>query len=326
MRASGFTLVEMVVVVAVFGLVAIYVGQILTANERAYHTVGATSEAQQNLRIFGELIESDIRHAGMMVPPEAAVCGVDATNGPDTLYLSDADAIDPQADFDPYTGATVTAGSIAEGATGDLQLDGLVLEPPTPTRPAFDANGDGVLDSDFRAGSGVIVADIANPTRGAACGRIVSVDVANERIRVTGAAALAVGGANPPRLVAVPANEFRIDGTQLLWNSVVIADGIEDLQVGLVFDIDGDNVVDDPEDIRGDGARPDYDSSEYSAASAREILVGLVARTRIEEDDFVGRPQALFNRANGGFVDDGFRRRTFETRVRLRNLVSRSTG
>src|SRR5437867_13120444 len=96
---DGFTLIEMLTVVAIFGLVAIYVGRVLTVNERAYHTVENTSESQQNLRVFGELVEDDIRHAGMMVSRDAAVCGVDNTDAPDVLYVSDAAAIDPQDDF-----------------------------------------------------------------------------------------------------------------------------------------------------------------------------------------------------------------------------------
>ena len=39
MRRHGFTLIEMLTVVAIFGVVAMYVGRILIVNERAYHTV-----------------------------------------------------------------------------------------------------------------------------------------------------------------------------------------------------------------------------------------------------------------------------------------------
>ena len=92
MRKNGFTLIEMLTVVAIFGLVSVYVGRILVVNERAYHTVENTSESQQNLRVFGELVEDDVRHAGMMVPRDAAVCGVDRNDAPDALYVIDAPA------------------------------------------------------------------------------------------------------------------------------------------------------------------------------------------------------------------------------------------
>ncbi|NIP93861.1 MAG: hypothetical protein GWO24_10565, partial [Akkermansiaceae bacterium] len=36
----------------------------------------------------------------------------------------------------------------------------------------YDTDANGAVDSDFRPGAGVIVVDIANPDRGAACGII----------------------------------------------------------------------------------------------------------------------------------------------------------
>lgn len=323
MRQRGFTLIEMLVVIAVFGLVTIYVGRILIVNERAYHTVEGTSEAQQNLRLVGDLVEDAIRHAGMMVPREAAACGVDSTAATDVLYLSDAGAIDPQGDFDPYIGASVSAGVISINGTATLQLDSLIIEPAPPTRAAYDTDGNGVADSDFRRDAGVIVADLANPDRGTACGRITGIDLANTRITVQGAAALAGGAANPAQLVAVPANEIRIDTMQLLWNGVSVAQGIDDLQIAWIFDLDGDNVIDLPGEQRGAAGGTQYSSSEYSSAALRELEVGVVARARMAELEFVGRPQALLNRNSAGFTNDNFRRRTFETRVRLRNLVAR---
>src|SRR5262249_31542772 len=153
-RRHGFTLVEMLTVVAIFGLVAIYVGRVLTVNERAYHTVENTSESQQNLRVFGELVEDDVRHAGMMVSRDGGVCGVDNTNAPDVLYVSDAAAIDPQSDVAPYAGVTIlapggTTNLPAAGSSVTLTLSSMIVEPSPPSRPAYDTNSDGVADSDF---------------------------------------------------------------------------------------------------------------------------------------------------------------------------------
>ena len=47
-----------------------------------------------------------------------------------------------------------------------------------------------------------------------------------------------------------------------------------------------------------------------------------MSRARLTDPTFVGRPQALLNRT-AITTADGFRRRTFETRVLLRNLASR---
>src|SRR5688572_20294400 len=161
MRRAGFTLIEMMTVVAIFGLVAVYVGRILTVNERAYHTVENTSESQQNLRVFGELVEDDVRHAGMMVSTNAAVCGRDFPNAPDVLYVSDAAAIDPDDDVAPYNGASVDAPvgttNLTAGASVTLTLSSLVIETGAPNRPAYDTDSNGIADSDFREDGGVIV-------------------------------------------------------------------------------------------------------------------------------------------------------------------------
>ena len=138
MRRAGFTLIEMMTVVAIFGLVAVYVGRILTVNERAYHTVENTSESQQNLRVFGAMLEDDLRHAGMMVSRNAAVCGIDSTTGPDTLYVSDAAAIDPQDDFNVYAGATVTGG------VNNLSLGTQTLTPANAVAPWLLFRPDGI--------------------------------------------------------------------------------------------------------------------------------------------------------------------------------------
>ena len=326
-RAGGFTLIEMLTVVAIFGVVAMYVGRILIVNERAYHTVENTSESQQNLRVFGELIEDDLRHAGMMVSRDSAVCGRDAANAPDILYVSDAAAIDPQDDFDPYDGAVIAGGPLnlnTNGTSQTLTLASLVIEPSPPNRPAYDTDGNGVLDSDFRIGGGVIVSDPADPSRGNACGRITGVNVGASTITVVGVAAMASAGSG---LVAVPANEYRLDGTTLRWNGVALADGIEDFQVGYVFDFDGDNVIDTAPDEKrssstsGVGSTP-FASSELPPNQMREIEVALVSRSRQTDATFRGRPQALLNRTPVT-TTDGFRRRTLQTRVLLRNLATR---
>ena len=327
MRRAGFTLIEMTTVVAIFGLVAVYVGRILTVNERAYHTVENTSESQQNLRVFGELIEDDVRHAGMMVSRNSGVCGRDFTNAPDVLYVSDAAAIDPQDDATPYAGASITAPAgttnLTAGSSVTLTLSSLIVETTAPSRPAYDLDNNGSADSDFRLNGGVIVYDSATPGRGNACGRITAINVGTKQVTVLGAAAMTAGAGTT--LVVVPANEYRLNGTQLLWNNIALADGIEDFQVAYVFDIDGDNVIDGNTDKRGFGeaGQSNFTSSELAGSLMRELEIAVVSRARIADPTFTsGRPQALFNRTPITTAD-GFRGRAFQTRVLLRNLATR---
>jgi len=327
MRRGGFTLIELMTVVALFGLVAIYVGRILTVNERAYHTVENTSESQQNLRVFGELVEDDVRHAGMMVSRNSAVCGRDFTNAPDVLYVSDAAAIDPQDDATPYNGPTITAPAgttnLTAGSSVTLTLSSLMVETGAANRNAYDTDSNGTADSDFRVNGGVIVYDTSTPSRGNACGRITAMNIATNQITVLGTSAMTAGAGTT--LVAVPANEYRVNGTQLLWNGIALADGIEDFQVAYVFDIDGDNQIDGNTDKRGFGeaGQSDYTSAELQPSLLRELEIEIVSRSRMPDPTFVGgRPQALLNRA-AITTADAYRRRTFQTRVLLRNLATR---
>jgi prepilin-type N-terminal cleavage/methylation domain-containing protein len=92
-RRDGFTLIELLITSAILLLVMLYVTQAFTVQQKTYVVVDQVTEAQQNLRAVSDLIDRDVRLAGFMVPGHAAVCGHDATTGPDRLYLSNADAI-----------------------------------------------------------------------------------------------------------------------------------------------------------------------------------------------------------------------------------------
>ena len=54
-RRHGFTLVELMLVAVLVSLIAVYIGQALAANERAYQAVDQTSESQQHLRALLDL-------------------------------------------------------------------------------------------------------------------------------------------------------------------------------------------------------------------------------------------------------------------------------
>ena len=93
MRRDGFTLIELLITSAILLLVMLYVTQAFTVQQKTYVVVDQVTEAQQNLRAVSDLLDRDVRLAGYMVPKQAAVCGHDATTGPDRLFLSNADVI-----------------------------------------------------------------------------------------------------------------------------------------------------------------------------------------------------------------------------------------
>jgi prepilin-type N-terminal cleavage/methylation domain-containing protein len=324
-RREGFTLLEILTVVVVFGIAIIYMFDGLTRGNRAYMVLDQVAETQQSMRAVADLMERDIRHAGMMVPPGAAVCGVDDDTNPDVLYVSDAEAIDPGDDITAYEGARIITGTgIADADSGGVTItvDSLVVE-PSPSRPAYDTDGNGASDSDFRVGGGVIVFDFNNPGRGTVCGTVRAVNAGASSISVDPVRAGPLDGfAGTVKLVAVPAHEYRIsNGDELRRDGLLLAKGVEDLQLAYYLDLDEDNQIDAGE-MRGTAAgTDDYVAQGTDMSDLREVRLNLVVRTRAEDEDFTGRPQAKENRADG--ADDGFRRRAYTATIMLRNMFAR---
>jgi prepilin-type N-terminal cleavage/methylation domain-containing protein len=358
-RRSGFTLTELVVTLAVLGMVTFFLTEVLVRQSRTYTVVDDVSEAQQSLRAVTGLIERELRMTGFMVPGGAAVCGWDMPDAaasdatPDVLYVTDSDAIDQTGLRDAELQYAEVDGGFTGTGLDTLDLSTLVIDPPgDATKGFYDLDGDGVGDSDFlytvdppRAG-GVIVFDLDDPSRGAACGVIQAIDTATSTVRVDFEVANAPnapgGGAAPggtplaagtTNLVAVPANVYWVnpnapDGPpQLIRNGMVLANDVEDLQLALFFDANGNGDIDAGE-YRGTllgGVLQDYQSGDEDNRELREVRVTVVARTRGEDPDVVANPalansvtQAAENRPVGA-VADGFRRRTIALTVRPRN-------
>ena len=56
-RARGFTLIELMIAMAILLLVVVYLTEMLTRQSRAYTVVDQVTEAQQNLRAIADLLE-----------------------------------------------------------------------------------------------------------------------------------------------------------------------------------------------------------------------------------------------------------------------------
>jgi prepilin-type N-terminal cleavage/methylation domain-containing protein len=318
-RRAGFTLIELLVSVAMLGIVVVYLLRSFTVQHRTYTVVDETTELQQNLRAVADLLERDLRHAGMMVPESGAVCGVDSTSAPDILFVSDADAISPGTEKVADFGADTTATTVAASTPEVLTVGGLVAE-PSPFRAAYDTDDDGVADSDFREGAGVIVTDLAEPDRGAACG--VVEDSTSTSITVDWrSGGLESAGTD---LIVIPAHVYEVNGNGALErDGDVLVENVDDFQVAYFFDGDGDALV-DANEYRGTGGVA-YDASDGAVEEneIREVRVNLVLRTRLEDPTWTqGVFQNLENRAAVAGTD-GFRRRIHTASVRLRNTGNR---
>lgn len=320
---AGFSLVEMMVAVGILAIVVAGVMQSFVVQNRAYTVVDQTTESQQNLRAIAYMMERDLRMAGFRVPEGAVACGVDATNGPDTLYVSDSEPIttidpnDPNARTDDAFGVDVS-GYAAAVSEQTLVVSSTVLDDVA----YWDEDGNGTPDSDFRTDAAVIVFDAANPDRGTACGTVTSVPTvgAPGRIVVDFETKLPVAAG---LLVMVPAVRYTVDTTTstLLRNGITIANDVDDFQVAYFIDADGDGRVSNDDEYEGSAlAASEYESENTDHSDLREIRFNLSVRSRTEDPEFIdGFMQALENRAAVG-TNDGFRRRTYTATVRPRNV------
>jgi prepilin-type N-terminal cleavage/methylation domain-containing protein len=325
-RDAGFSLIELVVSVGLMGVVVMYLMQSFTTQQRTYVMVDQVTEAQQNLRTISDLVEREIRLAGFMVDQAGAVCGVDRNNAPDTLFVSDAGAIDPANATQATMGGRLPVGAALVSGTQTLTFtlgDTVVLD----GQPAYDTNGDNVNDSDFQPNAGVIIYDRNSPSRGAACGTITRVTLPSTI--VVNLAAWTLGGAAAgAQLVAVPAHVYQVNANaQLLRDGLVVAEDVEDLQVAYFFDTNRNGRVDNGENP-GSAAGPAYVPSNAVADNTllRELRVNFVVRTRGTDPTFrEGLFQTTENRLPPAATaaDPQLRRRIHSTTVRVRNVGNR---
>lgn len=335
-RNAGYSLVELMVSLAILSVIMIFLTYVFMRQSRTYAVVDQVAEAQQSLRAIAALIERDVRTTAFMVPESAAVCGLDATGSSDVLFVTDASAIDPTGHVQPELGVRINSGYSGSG-TENLSI----ASDNVDGSDRYDLDGDGTADSDFLydTGSGrtagVIVVDRNDPTRGASCGFLDGYTPGSGTITVDFTLDGAVTGrpldtaTGTPDLVAVPAHYYRVDSNdRLIRDGMVLAHDVEDLQLSLFYDADGDGSVGTAaNELPGsDPSAPQYDPQDWDNRTLREIRLAFVVRTQSEDRDVLSMPgaaqntfQTTFNRSDPG-GSDGFRRRVHRARVRPRNV------
>jgi len=335
---QGFTLVELAVSSVLMVIVIIWLLGFFVAQSRSYVVTDELGEAQQNSRTIIDLLEREIRAAGMMVPENGAACGVDSTTGPDTLYVGDADAIDPTNQNVANLGAKVVAGLPLATGAATLTVNSIVLD----GSPYYVTTTPGVPSSDFRcdtgncpaggnlAAGGVILIDAANPTNGVACGTITAIPN-NTTISVNFTSVLKNVGGNARNILAIPAHVYTVANNQLRRDNLILANDVEDLQVAYFFDLNSNGLVDAIATEYPGSAPPglQYNPQNWDGTRLREIRVNLVVRSRTPDPNLTGaQPQATENRAPAPLPADppgqNYHRRVITSTVRLRNVGQRT--
>ncbi len=320
---SGFTLIELVIAIGAMALVLVYTLGTFTANRNTYVVIDQVSEAHQNILAIATILERDIRAGGYMVPDGAAACGLDNTNAPDSLFVSDTEAIRP-ADQLPASlagidlGATPTTAIPASWSSNfTVTLDDVVVD----GQATYDTDATPGADSDFRRNAGAILVDVANPDRGVGCAIVASVNAGGNQVTLQPVAAPALPPQPGADFRVVPAHVYQIAGTTLQRNGVNMARDVEDLQLAWFYDDNGDGQATGSE-YRG-VAGNNLDTTAVDGNNLREIRFNLVLRTSGVDPSnptSAGVGQATENQTAAPDVD-GRRRRVHTATVRLRNLA-----
>lgn len=290
---AGFSLVELMVAVVVMGVVT---SQLLLAFSHQHTTAldhERRIEIQQEARLIGDVILSDLRISGFMVPSFASIASIDGgVNGSDILCASDSTVIDDSVLLtanQKFTGATIATPFT--GASSSVTVNAATMD--------IDSDG----DDDFTEDEGLLIGTGLD----AHCAVITR--ISGSTIEFTPSTnALFSATTND---VVVPALVYQVTGTTITRNSTVLSNHIEDLQVQFGVDIDNNGTVEGAEFPINDLTGEDFTLIE-------NVRISLTARDLRGDPGFNGQFARVANRVAG--AADNFKRRRNTGDTVLRNL------
>ncbi len=153
---NGFTLVELLVAMAIVGIVAVAMYSLFISNSRTYENQEQALSLHQNLRVAMEVIQRDLRTAGFD-PQIEQIFGITDVQSRDLAYvlsLGDENSIQFTADLD--SNGVIGAGELMSYSIYDSPVaapDGItdLARNPTGVAPLTDAMmlGEGVESIGF---------------------------------------------------------------------------------------------------------------------------------------------------------------------------------
>ena len=117
---KGFTLVELMIGVALAGIIVAVLFQLLTSQNRTYLIQDDMAEMQQNLRVAIERISRELMTAGLGQPPWSGV------NGCGPTPWSGADGCAGYSWYDPPNGQSTPYNITSSGSNNTIDIIGCV--------------------------------------------------------------------------------------------------------------------------------------------------------------------------------------------------------
>lgn len=299
-RQSGMSLPELMVGLAIVGVVTSQAFGMLSSQLQTYHSQARVLDAQEDSRLAADMILTDIRMAGFMVPNIAGIATVNGgASAADVLCVSEWSSMDDLSLSNASTRFDRASLSSAMPAGSSVQL----------TASDMDVDGDG--DDDFAVDSGIIISNGSDTH----CARITR--IVGTTVFFTPASPHTFGTVAAR---AVPAIVYEVNGTNLLRNNLLLSTQVEDLQVQFDVDQDNDDAI-DPDPLNGEAEQDDLDGLDHT--EIKQVRLFVLTRTSAEDTVVTGvgagRP-AVADRAASGTADD-YRRRLVTVTVAPRNLL-----
>ena len=294
---AGFTLVELMVAIAVIGIVTSQILAVFTSQHRTYVAQERVVGTQQDARLVADMILMEVRMAGFMVPVVGGISSIDGgASAADVLCSSDS--------------SVINISSLAEaigrfdraGLTADLGASATTV---ALTPADMDIDGDGA--NDFAVNRGIIVAGGTKSH----CARITAVTSNSVTFTPATPAGFSVTTTNGR---AVPASIYEVSGSGLRRNALLISSHVEDVQVEFAVDANDDGQI-------GAGEFPIYDLDGFDVSRIRAVQLSVLTRTLADDPRLAGPGrQAVANR-NASGTPDGYRRRLATVTAAPRNLL-----
>jgi prepilin-type N-terminal cleavage/methylation domain-containing protein len=296
-RRKGFSIVELMIALAVMAIVSSQLLLVFSAQHDSYVEQEHVIDTQQDVRLVSDVILTDLRMAGYMLEHKIGVGSNDGgTGAPDVVCMSDPSAI---VDAEAAAATGLFAGADVTGTLGGSE------DTVTVSVGDLDIDSDG--NDDFSATNGGIIISDGTTVH---CAIIES--IAGNTITFTpDTPASASFTANLTS--AAPALVYVVNNNRLTRNGVVLSLQIEDLQIQFGVDDDNDGMVENTE-----FPIDSLNAAAHDLSAIKTARIFVTSRSMKSEPEHSSARTAAANRLAG--TTDNFKRRRVTADVGLRNM------